>query len=1000
MCHLKPVSYFILIALAWMNFSCSEKEKADEHSPETSLKDLKVYDGLEVTLFASEPALTNPTNIDVDSRGRVWVCEAYNYRSKLNPKNPVKAEGDRILILEDTDSDGKADKTTVFYQGTDVNAALGIAVLGNKVIVSCSPNVLVFTDENGDDVPDKKEILFKGIHGEQHDHGMHAFVFGPDGRLYFNFGNEGKVLLDSKGDTVVDIHSKHVMTEGKPFREGLVMRCEPDGSNVEVLAQNFRNNYEVTVDPYGSLWQSDNDDDGNKGTRINFVMEQGNYGYKDYITGASWGARRTNMEKEIPFRHWHLNDPGVIPNLLQTGAGSPTGITVYDGTLLPAVFQGQIIHSDAGPNVVRSYPVKVDGGGYKADIVPILEIKKDQWFRPSDVCVAPDGSLFIADWYDPGVGGHQVGDLERGRIYRVAPPKTNYNIEPVNVSTPDGAATALVSPNYATRYLGWMALQKFDDQGEAALTKLWNGSNTRQRAQALWLLARLPQKGDQYLAEALKDKDENIRITALRATRQLKKDVLGACEALQNDLSAGARREVAIALKGIGDARAAEVWANVALQYAGNDRWYVEALGIGEEGNEDLYFNAWKKKVKDVNTPASRDIVWRSRSKDAMPLMANYIRESKGNDVLRYFRAFDFQKDPSKQKVLQSLLTSNNETVILYALKSMNVKQVKPSPALTAAINKTLAKYKGTIEFVELINTFRLQNKAQDLFDLGVQYPDSTVGRMAMQTLIEWNNTTLIEKALKEKQSDKIQALIKALWPLMSQRKVVSMMERIIGDSTVPLDDRKLAIRTFGGPWNSEDRLIELARDNKIPADLQPAAAAVFMSAWRENIRNDGAKYLKLPGTDGKPLATIADLLAKTGNAVKGKEVFSTYCTSCHAVNKEGVDFGPALSEIGSKLPKEGLYSAIIFPDAGVSFGYEGYQVKLKDGSQAVGIISSETEEQLEVKYMKNVQTIDQNKVESKTKMENSLMPSNLQSVMSEEQLINLVEYLSSLKKK
>ena len=266
---------FALIAFSICLSSCNEKK--DEHSTASSLADLKVYDGLEVTLFASEPMLTNPTNIDVDSKGRVWVCEAYNYRNQYNSKNPFKKEGDRILILEDTDGDGKADKSKVFYQGLDVNAALGISVLGNKVIVSCSPNVLVFTDENGDDVPDKKEILFKGVQGVDHDHGMHAFIFGPDGRLYFNMGNEGKNLVSASGDTVVDIHGHKVSTNGKPFRDGLVLRSELDGTRVEVLANNFRNNYEVTVDPFGTLWQSDNDDDGNKGTRINFVMEFGNY---------------------------------------------------------------------------------------------------------------------------------------------------------------------------------------------------------------------------------------------------------------------------------------------------------------------------------------------------------------------------------------------------------------------------------------------------------------------------------------------------------------------------------------------------------------------------------------------------------------------------------------------------------------------------------------------------------------------------------------------------
>ena len=154
----------ILMAGLLALISCSTKTEKDEHSPETSLADLKVYEGLEVTLFASEPMFSNPTNMDIDARGRVWVCEAYNYRNQYNPKNPTKKEGDRIMILEDTDGDGKADKSKVFYQGTDVNSALGISLLGDKVIVSCSPNVFVFTDANRDDVPDSKEIFFKVIY--------------------------------------------------------------------------------------------------------------------------------------------------------------------------------------------------------------------------------------------------------------------------------------------------------------------------------------------------------------------------------------------------------------------------------------------------------------------------------------------------------------------------------------------------------------------------------------------------------------------------------------------------------------------------------------------------------------------------------------------------------------------------------------------------------------------------------------------------------------------
>ncbi|MEO1991792.1 MAG: dehydrogenase, partial [Pirellulales bacterium] len=188
-----------------------------------------------------------------------------------------------------------------------------------------------------------------------------AFVVGPDGRWYFNFGNTGQAVHDREGKPVTDRFGNTVIDNSQPYRQGMVFRCQPDGSDFEVLGHNFRNNYEVAVDSFGTLWQSDNDDDGNRGVRINWVMDYGNYGYKDEVTGASWQTPRTNMELHSPERHWHLNDPGVVPNLLQTGNGSPTGICVYEGALLPERFYGSLIHCDAGPNVVRAYHVKADG---------------------------------------------------------------------------------------------------------------------------------------------------------------------------------------------------------------------------------------------------------------------------------------------------------------------------------------------------------------------------------------------------------------------------------------------------------------------------------------------------------------------------------------------------------------------------------------------------------------------------------------------------------------
>ena len=213
------------------NDSLTEEQK---HLPENALKGLTIADGLEVKPMATEPMLKNPTNIDVDERGRIWVTEAYNYRPGING-NPANEKGDRIMILEDTNGDGRTDTAKVFYQGPELNAPLGICVLGNKVIVSQSPYVWSFYDDNGDDKADRKEIMFQGIGGEQHDHGVHAFTFGPDGKLYFNFGNEGKTLKDKNGKTVLDQDGDEIGP--KKYKQGMVFRCDPDGSHVECLGQ-------------------------------------------------------------------------------------------------------------------------------------------------------------------------------------------------------------------------------------------------------------------------------------------------------------------------------------------------------------------------------------------------------------------------------------------------------------------------------------------------------------------------------------------------------------------------------------------------------------------------------------------------------------------------------------------------------------------------------------------------------------------------------------------
>ena len=623
--------------------------------PEKAVANLDIGDGLETTLFASEPMMLSPSSIDIDHLGRVWVCEVVNYRGHRN-KRP---EGDRILVLEDTSGDGKADKSTVFYQGREIDSVHGVCVLGNKVIISAGDNVWIMTDEDGDLKADKKVALFTKIGGAQHDHGIHAFSFGPDGKLYFNFGNASRQLADADGKIITDKAGNEVKASRQPYQQGMAFRCDMDGSNVETLGWNFRNNWELCVDSFGTVWQSDNDDDGNKAVRINFVMEFGNYGFRDEFTGKGWRDKRTNIEKEVPLRHWHLNDPGVVPNLLQTGQGSPTGIIVYEGSMLPAGFQNQVIHCDAGPNVTRAYPVKTDGAGYSAEMVNILYGARDKWFRPSDVCVAPDGSLFVADWYDPGVGGHGMRDLDGGRIFRVATPGSKYSVPKIDLSTADGAAKALTNPNGEVRYLAWNALHEMGAKAVPALEALWKGDNSRHRARALWVLGKMEGKGQSVVNAALADADPDIRITGIRLARQLELNLIEAVTKVVRDKSPPVRREASIALRFDGSEKANALWAELAIQHDGTDRWYLEALGIGSDLHADGRFGAWLAKAgKKWNSEGGRDIVWRVRSKQAPAYLARIIKDKSLEDHAspRYMRSFDFHNGDEKNKALESLL--------------------------------------------------------------------------------------------------------------------------------------------------------------------------------------------------------------------------------------------------------------------------------------------------------------------------------------------------------
>jgi len=248
-----------------------------------------------------------------------------------------------------------------------------------------------------------------------------------------------------------------------------------------------------------------------------------------------------------------------------------------------------------------------------------------------------------------------------GRIYRVAPQGNKPSAPKLNLTSATGCVEALQSPNLATRYLGWSKLHQMQGGAEKELLNLWHGKDDRLRARALHLLTRIKGSEKKYVEQALKDNSPDIRITGLRIARELKLDVVPYVKMLVKDSSPQVRRECAIALRHSASPEAPNLWSQLAQQHDAKDRWYLEALGIGADKQWDKYFDAWLAEAGDKwNTPAGRDIIWRSRSRKTPALLVKVINDKSTpvNERDRYFRSLDFISGPEKEAALVELLSA------------------------------------------------------------------------------------------------------------------------------------------------------------------------------------------------------------------------------------------------------------------------------------------------------------------------------------------------------
>jgi putative membrane-bound dehydrogenase-like protein len=398
---------------------------------------------LELTLWAKSPMIHSPVAMDVDPQGRMWVVE-----DLLKSEKASKGVRSRILVMEDTDQDGKADIATPFGP-TFSTIPYGIAVFDNVIVVSASPDLTVFTDVNRNGLfendIDTREVLLTGFQGRGHDHSLHAVVGSPSGEWQFSQGNTGADVKtpDGRAFHATSYYSRNhgstglKSSDGHLYVGGFGLRMQPDGTQAAITFHNARNTHDLFITSFGDHLHTDNDDPAH--ARASWVMPYANYGYASLEDGSrsweeaakSWDESAALDKDGMPARtrfnkgHWREHSPGTSPPGAMWGAGAPTGNVFIEGDELGPQLRGTYVFCETVNKALFAYrPKHVDSQiemTDKTELLALKESKERDWpraFLPSDVVSGLDGSLYLSDWNS--FANRSNKGTPDGAIYRIA----------------------------------------------------------------------------------------------------------------------------------------------------------------------------------------------------------------------------------------------------------------------------------------------------------------------------------------------------------------------------------------------------------------------------------------------------------------------------------------------------------------------------------------------------------------------------------------------------
>ena len=966
----------------------------------------------------------------------------------------LKFLSERIHLIEDTDGDGLADKTSIYAEGfTDEIGGIAAGVLHHDgdVYTTIVPDVWKLRDTNADGKADQRQSIAYGfgVHLAYAGHDMHGLTMGPDGRIYWTIGDKG-VGATSKEE----IHFQYP-------NQGAVLRCDPDGSNFEVYARGLRNVQEIAFDQYGNMFGIDNDSDrpGEK-ERFVYIVQHMDAGWR-----SNWqyrnGAFNPWMDENLSIP-WHKGQPAYITPPISLYNNGPAGLAFNPGTALGEEWQNYFFHTSAPNGQQWAFQVEQDGASFKmindmqiGNGVPIVGIN-----------FGPDGALYGVDWG----GGYPLN--EKGAIWKwdvkEKHPLRGLTTKLLQSDFSKTATTELIAtlnhPDQRVRLKAQFELVK-----RGARKELWKAARSGPqllRIHAIWGLCQFDRitkspKGD--ILELLGDPDPEIRSQVARSFGEILSSNLAPHQAPNPRDTSFGFTELAKCLKD--DSPRVRFHAAIALgnlEASSSSKAILEmARNIPDESNTYLRHAA----IAGLTGCASSEMLvgLASEQSELLQKIAVVALRRRADSEVRHFLY-----SPFKEVVAEAARAIHDDWTIPKSIPALarslaKTKWIKHEGVIRRAINANF--HIGTPEAATRVADYTIKIDAPEKLRLNAldalsQWSkpgklDRVVGRYRplshRNPAIAKNTVSKYLTNLLTDPSQKIQSEAMALARLL---KIEIPGEALIAvaknESSIPairiealralatqknenlpvciasaFDSKEHSIRiealkilANSNPKLALDRVEFVLSSTKANALEQQTAltllggdlASAKGDAILNSLLNAFEEYpasLKLDLTEAavtRKLDTPAPDFAHTlegGDANRGKNLFMNHiaaqCIRCHKVEDgKGSDIGPNLKSAGLK-DRSHLLEAIIEPQKTITEGYGSISLTLKNGNSIVGLFESETEGVITIKDAEGkINKVESKEVKERTPVISTMPP--MGAILNKREIRDIIEYLSTLK--